>query len=182
MDKTPGKNAGEPNPHARFKLACKGVFPEGVTGVNQRQKEVTDSFALSTSLETIAMAHRNRWFTRQCTTQNQFSGVMIFLRARPKEYDAKDPRGRRNEIFEKLTKNGIGIICDFRGIPVKGMLPTQLEIFAEMLSRMEWYLFTSFALEVIGGQRRLHAHNAIQSVLLKEIKKLQTSGDDILPP
>jgi len=72
------------------------------------------------------------------------------------------------------------IICDPRGIPVKGMLPPQLEGFAEMLSCLEWYFLQAWHdLGVIGRQHQFHAHNAIQAVLLKEIKKLQTSGDDI---
>ena len=77
-------------------------------------------------------------------------------------------------------RNTIGTGLDSRSIPEEDMLPPQLVSFAKMLLCLELYFLQVWHdLEIIGGHHRFHAHNAIQAVLLKEIEKLQTSGDDI---
>ncbi len=61
--------------HTRFKSACKGVFPEGVTGVNQRQKEVTDFLRIVDQLENNSDGAQESVIHHQYTTQNRFSGL-----------------------------------------------------------------------------------------------------------
>ncbi|KAF8321829.1 hypothetical protein F5887DRAFT_1215369 [Amanita rubescens] len=171
-----------------FKEACKGVFPEGVTGVNQRQDEVTAFLRVVDELGDKSDGARESVVHAPVHDAESIFWliVLFFLRAWPKGYDPKqDPggsyrRSQRNEIFGRLMKNTIGTGLDTRSIPDEDMLPPQLVSFAEMLSCLELYFLQVWHdLKIIGGQHRFHAHNAIQAVLLKEIKNLQTSGNDI---
>ena len=175
--------------HTQFKRACKGVFPEGVTGVNQRQEEVTAFLRLVDELgdNNDEGAQESVVHAPIHDAESIFWLItLFFLRAWPKGYDPKqDPkgpfrRGRRNEIFEGFMKNRIGTGSDSRSIPDENMLPPQLNSFAKMLSRLGRYFLPAWHdLKIVEGQHIFHAHNAIQANLLEEIKKLQTSGDDI---
>ncbi len=175
--------------HTWFKGACKGVFPEGVTGVTQRQKEVTAFLRLVDELgdNSDECAQESVVHAPIHDAESIFwLIVLFFLRAWPKGYDPKqDPNGpyrrsQRNQIFNGLMGNRIGTYSDPRGIPAKDMLPPQLDSFAKMLFRLSQYFLQAWHdLKIVGGQHLFQAHNAIQAVLLEEIKKLQASGDDI---
>ena len=112
--------------------------------------------------------------------------VLFFLRACPKDYNPKsDPRERkrrqrRTDAFDSLVKNKIGTIRDSRGTLVTKALPPQLHCFVDMLDRLDDYFSQVWhRLGIDEGPHRFHAHNALQSVLLKEIKKLQARKTEI---
>ncbi|KIL54634.1 hypothetical protein M378DRAFT_745907 [Amanita muscaria Koide BX008] len=112
--------------------------------------------------------------------------VLFFLRACPKDYDPRsDPRERkrrrrRTDTFESFVKNKIGTVRDSRGTPTTKALPPQLHCFVDMLDRLDAYFSQAWhRLGINEGQHRFHAHNALQSVLLKEIKKLQARKTEI---
>jgi hypothetical protein len=111
--------------------------------------------------------------------------VLFFLRAWPKGYNLDDPkeperRKRRSKVFSTLARNEIGTE-DRRNIPKKAALPPQLQGFTEMISRLDCYFNQTWhSLDSINEpQHRFHAHNALQSILLEEVKELEVRGDEI---
>src|SRR6266576_5260602 len=103
--------------HTWFKGACKGVFPEGVTGVTQRQKEVTAFLRLVDELgdNSDECAQESVVHAPIHDAESIFwLIVLFFLRAWPKGYDPKsDPnepkrRRARTGTFESFVRNEIG--------------------------------------------------------------------------
>jgi hypothetical protein len=179
----------------QFGRACKQVFPGGLTGVDQRQQEVT------AFLQVVRQLDRNDGdedyespSTPQVVVHTPMHDaesifwliVLFFLRASPKGYDPKsDPnepgrRQARTGTFKSFVRNEIGTGQDSRAIPETHILPPQLHRFRNMLNRLDHYFRRGW--HVLGTseeQHRFHAHNALQSVLLAEIKNLQADNIEI---
>ena len=179
----------------QFGLACKRVFPGGLTGVNQRQQEVTAFLQVVRQLDRDGEEEDyENPSTPQIVVHTPMHDaesifwliVLFFLRASPQGYDPKsDPnepkrRQARTSIFKSFVGNEIGTGHDSRGIPGIHMLPPQLHRFRDMLGRLNNYFCRAW--NVLGTseeQHRFHAHNALQSVLLAEIKNLQADNTEI---
>ena len=176
----------------RFTWAYKQVFPEGLTGVNQRQQEVTAFLQVARQLD--EKEDYESLSTPQVVVHTPMHDaesifwiiVLFFLRANPKGYDPKsDPnepkrRQARTGTFKSFVRNEIGTGQDSRAIPGIHMLPPQLHRFRDMLGRLNNYFRRAW--HVLGtseGQHRFHAHNALQSVLLAEIKMLHADNTEI---
>ena len=180
---------------SQFGRACKQVFPGGLTGVHQRQQEVTAFLQVVRQLDRDDDEEDYESpSTPQVVVHTAMHDaesvfwliVLFFLRASPKGYDPKsDPnepkwRQARTGIFKSFVRNEIGTGQDSRGIPGVHMLPPQLHRFCNMLNRLDHYFRRAW--HVLGtseGQHRFHAHNALQSVLLAEIKNLQADNSEI---
>ncbi len=179
---------------SQFGRACKQVFPGGLTGVHQRQQEVTAFLQVVRQLDRDDDEDNESPSTPQVVVHTAMHDaesifwliVLFFLRANPKGYDPKsDPnepnrRQARTGIFKSFAKNEIGTVQDSRGIPGIHTLPPQLHRFCNMLNRLDHYFRRAW--HVLGTseeQHRFHAHNALQSVLLAEIKNLQADNSEI---
>ncbi|KAF8333716.1 hypothetical protein F5887DRAFT_675819 [Amanita rubescens] len=179
---------------SQFGWACKQVFPGGLTGVHQRQQEVTAFLQVVRQLDRDDKENYESPLTPQVVVHTAMHDaesifwliILFFLRASPKGYDPKsDPNERkrrqaRTSTFNSFVRNEIGTVQDSRGTPVIDMLPPQLHRFCNMLKRLDHYFRRAW--HVLGtseGQHRFHAHNALQSVLLAEIKNLQADNSEI---
>ena len=179
----------------QFGWACKQVFPGGLTGINQRQQEVTAFLQVVKQLDRDGEEENYESLsTPQVVVHTPMHDaesifwliVLFFLRASPKGYDPKgDPnepkrRQARTDTFKSFVMNKIGTGQDSRAIPRMHMLPPQLHRFYNMLNRLDHYFRRAW--HVLGtseGHHRFHAHNALQSVLLAEIKNLQADNTEI---
>lgn len=182
---------------SQFGQACKRVFPGGRTGVRQRQQEVTAFLQVARQLdiddnddedyESPSTPQEVLVHTAMHDAESIFWLIaLFFLRASPKGYDPKtDPnepkrRQERTDTFEFFVRNKIGTFQDSRAIPEICVLPPQLHRFYNMLNRLDHYFCRAW--HVLGtseGQHRFHAHNALQSVLLAEIKNLQADNTEV---
>ncbi|KAF8329020.1 hypothetical protein F5887DRAFT_1082782 [Amanita rubescens] len=173
-----------------FGWACEQVFPGDLTGVHQRQQEVTAFLQVVRQLDDNYKGPSIPQVVVHTAMHDAESIfwliVLFFLRASPKGYDPKsDPnepkrRQARTDTFKSFARNQIGTVLDSRGTPEIDMLPPQLHRFCDMLSRLDHYFCRAW--HVLGtseGQHRFHAHNALQSVLLAEIKNLQADNSEI---
>ena len=191
----------------KFSEAGKLVFPNGCTGVKDRQEEVTTFLCATEQYE-----DRQKGVTTFLRAIEQYDEddedenasqalvhapmhdaesifwliVLFFLRACPKDYNPKsdpdEPKRRRlrTSTFESLVKNTIGTVQDTRGAPSKAALPPQLHCFVDMLKRLKRYFSQAWHhLQIDEERHRFHAHNALQSVLLQEIQKLQARNMEI---
>ena len=177
-----------------FGWACKQAFPRGLTGVNQRQQEVTAFLQVVRQFDRGEEEGYEKLSAPRVVVHTPMHDaesifwliVLFFLRACPKGYDPKtdvdEPKRRqeRTSTFKSFVRNEIGTVQDSRGIPRIDMLPPQLHRFGDMLGRLSTYFRQDWhVLEISEGQHRFHAHNALQSVLLAEIKNLQADNSEI---
>ena len=179
---------------SQFGRACKQVFPGDLTGIHQRQQEVTAFLQFVRQLDKDEEKEDYGPSTPQVVVHTPMHDaesifwliVLFFLRASPKGYDPKsDPnehkrRQARTDTFKSFVMNKIGTSHDSRAIPRMHMLPPQLHRFYNMLNRLDHYFRRAW--HVLGtseGQHRFHAHNALQSTLLAEIKNLQADNSEI---
>ena len=145
----------------QFGLACKRVFPGGLTGVNQRQQEVTAFLQVVRQLDRDGEEEDyENPSTPQIVVHTPMHDaesifwliVLFFLRASPQGYDPKsDPnepkrRQARTSIFKSFVGNEIGTGHDSRGIPGIHMLPPQLH-------RFRWLLKTSKTVSRLKSKR-----------------------------
>lgn len=169
-----------------FEEACTGVFPNGSTGVTQRQGEVS---AFISAVEQFGNKRRKLAYVKHAPMHDAESVfwviVLFFLRACPKNYHPKDDpderhrRESRTKTFKGLASSDVNADADTRSIPRVDALPPQLHCFLDMISLLEQYFLQAWDILTIIEGHRFHAHNALQSVLLNEIHKLQARNDEI---
>ena len=175
----------------QFSEACEFIFPNDYTRVKDRQEEVTTFLHAIEhgNFKGVGNANISQGLVHAPLHDAEsifWLIVLFFLRACPKDYNPKSDPGEherrrlRTNTFESLVKNTIGTVQDTRATPTTDALPPQLHRFDDMLNCLSDYFSQAWhRLQIDEERHRFHAHNALQSVLLQEIQKLQARHMEI---